>query len=186
MKISLRKANAIQKVIQEEITGLNLSTDVQISEFDNSLEKVTLAQQQFFANMEKRSDLLDALYGIRAAVSGVNGSNGVNGILTILAQNEKDIALYGKLSRLSEQTEFGVINGKIAKIRDRKEDLYGRDDIVNTSIFNKATLDTFKSKLSSLKKEKQKLQDELLELNVRTEIMLSDMTIKTLQSVNIL
>jgi len=186
MKISLRKANVIKQAIQEELAGIDLSTEVQVGEFDNVDSKIKQKADTFFQNMEKRSKLLDALYEIRASVSASNGSNGINGLLSILAQNEKDIVTYGKLSRVSELMELNAIEGKIAKIRDRKEDFYGREDFVTTSIFNKATLDTFKSKLSSLKKEKQNLQDELLELNVRTEISLSEGTVKTLQGVNIL
>ena len=187
MKISLRKANAIQSAIQEEMNSLDLTTDVQISEFEKPSVKLEEAQKRFFDNMEIRSKLLKSLFEIRAAVSGANASNGINGLLAILAQNEKEIGLYNKLSRLQAQIDIDIVRGKLAKIKGRADEAYRYgDDDVATNIFNDATIQTFKSKLASLKKEKQKLQDELLELNVRTEILLSSETENTLKSFNIL
>lgn len=186
MKISLRKANAIQASIIEEINGVDLKTEVTVNEFETVADRVSQAETRFFQNMEKRNALNEALYEIRAQVSGANGSSGINGLLTILAQTEKDIQLYNRISRLHPSVDVNVLEGKLDKIRQRKEDMYGREDHVVTSIFNEATIDTFKSKLASLKKQKQKLQDELLEMNVRTEIQLEAKTVETLKSVNIL
>jgi hypothetical protein len=73
------------------------------------------------------------------------------------------------------------------KIRNRKEDsYYGRNEEVSTSIFTSQEIDNFKNVLAVSKKQKQKLQDELLELNVRTEITLSEQTVATLTKENIL
>jgi hypothetical protein len=57
---------------------------------------------------------------------------------------------------------------------------------VSTSIFTSQEIDNFKNVLAVSKKQKQKLQDELLELNVRTEITLSEQTVATLTKENIL
>jgi len=186
MKISLRKANAIQSAITDEINNIDLKTDVTVNEFEILGEKVSQAETKFFQNMEKRNALVEALYDIRAQVSGVNASSGINGLLTILAQTERDIQLYNRLSRIQPSVDSVVLEGRLEKIRQRKEDVYGREEQVQTSIFNEATIDTFKSKLASLKKKKQKLQDELLEMNVRTEIQLEAKTVNILESINIL
>lgn len=188
MKISLRKANAIQTSISEAISALGLVTQINVTEFENPTEKLEAAKKQFFVDIETRTSLLDALYEIRAAVSATNGSNGVNGLLVILAQNEKDISLYSKLAQTPIQVDRTVMNGKIGKMRERKEDSYryGGEDVVTTSIFSDDDIQEFKSGLATLKKEKQKLKDELLELNVRTEISLSDTVTNTLKGVNIL
>ena len=188
MKITLRKANAIQTAISEVISSLDLTTQISVTEFERPNEKLEAAKKQFFDNVETRSNLLDALYEIRASVSGANSSNGVNGLLVILAQNEKDISLYSKLAQTPVQIKREVMIGKIGKMRERKEDSYryGGEDVVTTSIFSDADIQEFKSDLASLKKEKQKLKDELLELNVRTEINLSDTVTNTLKAANIL
>lgn len=189
MKVSLRKANAIQAAITEAISALKLETEVSINEFEDVNEKLDAASKEFNENNGVRENLLDALFEIRAAVSEANSSNGVNGLLAILAKTEKQISFYRNLARLQPKTDEKVLNGRIKKIADRPDDsrMYGGYmDEVNTSIFESGTIDDFKNFHANLKREKQKLQDELLELNVRTEIELTDQTVETLAKANII
>jgi ribosomal protein S13 len=75
--------------------------------------------------------------------------------------------------------------GKLDKIKNRKEDtrsIYGFESTVTTSIFTEADIKGFKVFVSLAKKAKQKLQDEVLELNVRTDIRLNVDTVQTLNS----
>jgi hypothetical protein len=53
---------------------------------------------------------------------------------------------------------------------------------VNTSVLTKEALAAYKARVAELKRDKQKLQDAVLEANVRTEIALSEPTVKTLQA----
>ena len=88
------------------------------------------------------------------------------------------------LPTLNPVSDLAVINGKLEKIRNRKDDsrasLYGRDDTVSTSVVSKAQIDQAKSEIQNLKKQKQKINDEVLELNIKTEIPLSDDVVATL------
>ena len=47
-------------------------------------------------------------------------------------------------------------------------------------------LDNIKKEIKNLKKQKQKLNDEVLELNIKTEIPLSDDTVETLNNEGLL
>lgn len=187
MKISLRKANAIQQSINEAIQGLDLETTISINEFESVDSKIGNSLAKFLNNEEIRENLLEALFEIRAAVSAANGASGINGLLSILAKNEKQISFYRNLSKLQPMTEKRVLNGKIRKIAERDTDaIYGHSNEVQTTIFESDVIEHFKETHAQLKREKQKLQDELLELNVRTEIELSDKTVNTLTEANIL
>jgi hypothetical protein len=53
---------------------------------------------------------------------------------------------------------------------------------VDTSVLVKEDLDSFRRMVAKAKKSKQKLQDEILELNVQTVIQLSEKTVATLQA----
>jgi hypothetical protein len=79
-----------------------------------------------------------------------------------------------------------VIIGKLGKIKGRTEDYYGREDIVMTNIFDAEHIQKFKDELVLLKKTKVASQDKLLELNVRTEIELSDTVVELLKAENLL
>ena len=77
------------------------------------------------------------------------------------------------------------------KLRNDKSDssrrsIYGYNDTVDTSVFTKEDLDGFRREVARAKKAKQKLQDEILELNVQTVIQLSEKTVATLQAEGLL
>ena len=75
-------------------------------------------------------------------------------------------------------TELEVVKGKIEKIKARPADarssIYGYNDTVSTSVLAQAQIDQAKKQIADLKKQKQKINDEVLELNIKTEIPLSD------------
>lgn len=188
MKINLRKANAIQLAVNEAIKGLEFNATVSINEFQDASSEISSASAKFTRNLSRRVALLDALYEIRKAVAVANNNAGIDNRLADVARLEKDFQFYSTYAKSSAITDAAVINGRLDKIRNRKEDAYGygRGENVDTSIFTETEIDGFKSVVAAAKKQKQKLQDELLELNVRTEIEFSDATVATLTNENIL
>jgi len=183
MKINLRKANALQNVIREALQELDLSTTVSINEFEQAATRIEQVRDQFNTNFKTRSDLVSALYEIRTSVAKANSQAGISDALATLAEIDKNIAFLTKLAKSAEQAELAVINGKLGKIAsaDGKDAFYMREDTVSTSIFTKQDLDSFKQSLAVVKKNKQNLQDQLLELNVTTKILIADSTVKVLE-----
>ena len=57
---------------------------------------------------------------------------------------------------------------------------------MTTSIFSEAEVETFRREAAEGKRQKQKLQDALLELNVQTEIELEEGTALFLEKADIL
>lgn len=178
MKISLRKANAIQAAIVDAIAGLDLSTDVSINEFERPTDKIDTARERFLKNLERRDALQEALYEIRQSVSTANAASGISSLLADLASIDKDISLYAKLAKIRPALPMEVILGKIGKIKSRADgehaSVYGYGEAeVQTSLFGEVAINNFKAKLNMLKVGKSKLQDQLLERNVYTEIEIS-------------
>ncbi len=188
MKITLRKANAVQLAINEAIKGLTFETSVQLNEFENFKEQMATVRKTYDANVLVRSKLTDALYEIRKSVARVNAKKGVDEMLADVARLEKDIQFFNGLSTKPVRLADSVIEGKLDKVRNMKEEsrLYGRYDTVDTTVFDKDDIERLKRQVADLKRQKQKLQDTLLELNVRTEIEISDETAQTLADSNIL
>ena len=80
-----------------------------------------------------------------------------------------------------------VIKGRLDKIKNRKDDdSYSYRDSISTSIIGKEQIAQAKAEIKKLKKEKQKINDENLDLNVKTEIPLSEETVKVLTEEGIL
>ncbi len=190
MKITLRKANALQTAINDVIKGIEFNTSVSINEFQDPTEVITASEAVFAKNMQRRDALYSALYELRKLVSKGNDVSEISQKLADVAFLEKQISFFSGLASKPVRESDAVITGKLEKIRNRKEEsrasLYGRDDTVDTSILLQDDIDGFRKLVAHAKKQKQRLQDEILEMNVRTEIPLSETSVNTLTSEGII
>jgi hypothetical protein len=190
MKITLRKANAVQNSITEAMRSVKIVTSVEISEFEDANVKITAANRDLFHADQRRSDMLMAQFAIRGLVGSSNAVSGIDAKLTQAAYIDKRIAQLTEMSSAKEKTQLSILEGKLDKIRNRKEEsrasLYGRDDVVDSGVVEKSQIEEINNFIKDLKKQKQKLNDEVLELNVRTEIELSEETVNVLKSENLI
>lgn len=189
MNISLRRANALQNSINDAIKAIDLSGTVTLTEFHAPIMEIDQAATKFKTNLARRDALVEALYSIRHHVSAANSQAGVDSLLTHIAHREKTIQNYTELSERAVGEKEAVVVGKLEKIKSRPADsrnLYGYDTTVSTTVFSQQDIDGFKAEVTQAKKAKQRLQDQLLELNVRTEVTLSAATVQTLTAENLL
>jgi uncharacterized protein YdcH (DUF465 family) len=187
MNITLRKANALQNSIQEAIKGIKVDLSVEINEFQSVEEVLTKANATLIENDGRRQQLTMALYNIRALVGTANTASGISTMLAKAAFIDKRVGQLEELSKSSEITSLDVIKGKLDKIRNDKGDnsrrsIYGYSDTVSTSVLSKEQIAQAKAEVLNLKKQKQKLNDEILELNIKTEVPLSEDVVATLQA----
>jgi hypothetical protein len=189
MNITLRKANAIQNSITETIRGIEIKTTIDLNEFQDVAVELQAANNMLFANDARRQKLLLALYNIRGLVGAANAQSGIDTKLATSAFVDKRVSQLEELAQVKPVTDLAVINGRLDKIRNRKEDsrsIYGRDETVSTSVIGQEQLKQIRDEIKNLKKQKQKINDEILELNIKTEIPLSDDTASVLQAEGIL
>lgn len=190
MKITLRKANAVQLELQSQLKSINLSTIVALNEYDDVDVQLETAATNFWLGYDIREKLAKTLYAIRIKVSDANSSFGISSRLGELAYIDKEISFRQNLVVSGAQASRNLINGRLGKLKEASDERVGSYRVssqgVSTSIFTEAKIEDFKSEISSLKKQKQKLQDQLLELNIRTEISLSSEEISVLENVGIL
>lgn len=186
MKLTLRKANAVQAAINEAIKTLDLNTSATLNEFEGVQEQIDAVRGRFWKDAATRNKLVMALYEIRSRVATANADAGINDMLANVAYLEKQISHNNMLASKGAQTAMRVLNGQVKKLSEVKEDGYGynRRDVV-TSIFTEEEIQDFKHNAAEFKRQKQKLQDTLLELNVRTEIELREDTVEALTAANI-
>jgi hypothetical protein len=188
MKITLRKASALQTAIQEAVKNIDVTVKVELNEFESPDVALSTANAKLVAADQRRTALTKALYTIRAQVGTANAECGINERLAKAAYVDKRI---GQLTALvaadAVQDNMTVIQGKLEKLKapgaeNSRRSLYGYSDTVGTGVLTQAQVDGFKAEQLALKKDKQKLNDEVLELNVRTEVVLSDETVAVLTS----
>jgi hypothetical protein len=186
MKITLRKASALQTAIQEAVKNIDVTVKVELNEFERPDVALSTANIKLIAADQRRTALTKALYTIRAQVGTANAECGINERLAKAAYVDKRIGqLTGLVGAEAVQDSMAVIEGKLEKLKapaseNSRRSIYGYSDTVGTGVLTSEQVTAFKAEQLALKKDKQKLNDEVLELNVRTEIALSDETVAVL------
>lgn len=189
MNISLRKASALQNSINEAIKSLKVVHEVELNEFQPVDVVVAAAQQAFDKAVTRRNDLLVALYEVRKLVAEANYTSGIQTKLTRAALVDKQIGHVNEIASADVITHTDVLRGKLDNIRAQTANstpIYGYARNVTTSILTQESIDQAKLYVLELKKTKQKINDEILELNISTKIELSEAVVKTLQTENLL
>jgi uncharacterized protein YdcH (DUF465 family) len=185
MNITLRKANAVQLSIQEAIKAIKVETTIDLNEFQDPVAELKKANEAVFLADHRRQKLLVALYNIRGLIGTANTQSGIDVNLAKCAYIDKRITQVEEIAGSKVHVELPVIQGKLEKIRNRKDEsrasIYGREDVVTTHVFSQEQIDQARAEVKNLRKEKQKLNDEILELNIKTEIPLTDEVVATLQ-----
>jgi hypothetical protein len=177
IKITLRKANALQQNMNDLLKNIQVKATVELNEFQDVVQTLQAANDAVMAADVRRSDLLMALYSIRATVGVANFQCGIGNRLSHLAYIDKRLhQLEGLVAESARLKDLAVISGQLDKIRNRREEhrLYGYENGVSTGVLQQSQIDSIAGIMRELKKQKQKLNDEVLELNVRTEIELTD------------
>jgi hypothetical protein len=186
MNITLRKANAIQNSINDAIKNTKVELSVELNEFQNVEEIIIKANNLLVENDSRRQKLTMSLYNIRALVGTANAASGIDTALAKAAFIDKRISQLEQLADGVELTDLEVIKGKLEKIKNLKDEarsrIYGYADTVTTSVLSKEQISQAKAEIRNLKKQKQKINDEILELNIKTEIPLSDDVVVTLKA----
>jgi uncharacterized protein YdcH (DUF465 family) len=191
MNITLRKANAVQNSINDTVKNIRVDLTVEINEFQNVEDTLSKVNNDLIVNDGRRQNLTMALYNIRALVGTANAASGIDTALAKAAFIDKRIGQLEQLANGTEITSLEVIKGKLEKIKNDKGDntrrsLYGYSDTVSTGILSKEQIAQARTEILNLKKQKQKLNDEILELNIKTEIPLGDDTVTTLTAEGLL
>ena len=178
VKMTLRKANALQSVIQSAINSITVKIVVDLNEFQDISTELQRANDAAMAADVRRSDLLMSLYTLRSLVGRANAQVGISDHLSHGAFIDKRIAqLADFASDAAVLTDGAVIQGKLDKIRNRvdasRADFYGRQDSVTTGVLTQTQSDTINGVVRELRKQKQDLNDKILELNIKTEVELT-------------
>ena len=187
MQINLRKASAIQAEIRKAINGVKVEQNVSVSEFTTDVEAaIGKAELEFRQAIERKEALNKALFQIRAAVGRANVESGINDVLADIQLIDALIALKSTVASAALRKDVTEINARIVKFKQAPSNdrlaLYGdRYNNIESGVVSEAAQAAAKAELKILKRDRQGLNDKLLQLNVNTLIQLSDPTKLTLQ-----
>jgi len=186
MNLTLRKASAVQAVIMDKINSIELATTVSINEFQAPGEVIRAASDKLLANIKLKEDLFDAYYEIRTSLGSANASYGVNRKLAALVSLEKKILMYRLLAASSAREDSTVVDGKLSRLKNADSVNYAYRDTLQTGVLTQSKIAEFEANIATFTKEKQKLNDEILGINIINSIDLSVETAALLSKYNII
>jgi len=188
MKITLRKASALQNAINDALKGLEVVTTVTVDEFQDAGSVIEQARNTAMQSFVRKSALLDVLYAVRKNVAAANAGAGVSDLLADVALLEKRIQLQNQLANATPRLEDAVLNGRLDRLRDSTSEtrMYRSSNGVDTGVLVVESIADYRSELADLKKSKQALQDRLLELNVQTTVELDSKSVSVLSQEGLL
>lgn len=175
MKITLRKASVLQNEIQEAIKNLTFTGQIQLNEFQDARSSLAAAKELLLGNLTKADNLSNALGAVRSLVGKANVTTGVHAKLAELAVVDKMISRYTELAvDANKFVDISMVEAKVVKLGKQTESrsYYGSESVAS-GVLSDADIESFKDEIRDLRKRKQRINDEILEANIRTEIELS-------------
>jgi hypothetical protein len=188
MKISLRKANALQLVIQEQINEQFIGT-VAVGKYDEAEPTIVAAKDKLTELVDKKFNLIDVLYSIREKVGDASAKAGIATELTQLALVERKQAFFKQLAGTKVFTpKLDVVEKALTELREQSkgEKAYYAKDAIEVSLLDKETVEQYNKNVNTARKLKQTISDKLLHLNVSTEIELDENEVSLLNKYEIL
>jgi hypothetical protein len=175
MKINLRKASVVQQTILDEIKRLGTEdTTVKVSLYEQDIEaRLNEQLAKVRENHAKAGRLLNANKFLRGLVARKNAEVGVTDYLAeeaMLASAEARLKAFSEANvRPNLESLKAEIESRKASGASERASIYGREyndvNVVPVESINEA-----KKELENIRKRRRKIKDEMVSINVRTEI----------------
>jgi hypothetical protein len=176
MKINLRKAAVVQQQIQEEVKRIGSEkSSITVSLYDTDISARIAAQaEKYKLNNQRVSRLLDVNRFLRDVVARKNAEAGIVGYLAedaMLSTFETRLRGMTELQTSISQTALEKeIASRIATITSERN-LYGRNEHnIDVNVIDEAFVESAKQELEQVRRRRRKIKDEMVSINVRTEI----------------
>lgn len=188
MQLNLRKASALQREVKSTLNNIKLNS---IRNFDDSFtaeEEFHKYSGKWRVNYQRIVQLRDLLYRIRDLVGLENAQCGVNRLLAqdqALSENEKLVLKLLERCQIYKRYDLEHILQKL-KIFDSQADLSISERTVTHLFVSGEEEMELQRELLEIKRERRRIQDQLLELNLSVKITLSAEDQQLLESEGIL
>ena len=192
MEINLRKANAIQAEVRRAINAVEAKATISVNEYTQDVAgDINGASVLYQVGINRKEQLVNALYNIRNEVAIANATAGINIILGQVERFDQLIKLHTEVASGTLAKPLEELTARLDKLRaapaDSNSVLYGnRYSNVDASVVTPEVLANAKAKVKELRRERQNLQDKLLGLNVNTTIKLEESDVFVLKDEGIL
>ena len=180
MKITLRKASALQAAVSNLIGEVYARPVVSVDDESILAEEVAQAKEDYETNLRRLRSLIEVKFSLRKAIGEMNHTSGVTNLLT---QERETAELMSELESVVErvngrcftveqmQAKFDKHNQRVAL---SGSSYMSRSISVDTDLISKEEVAKLRKEMLSLKRKRQAVNDRVLEINVSTHITLTD------------
>ena len=193
MQVNLRKAAAIQSEISSALREIEVSPYEVFEDKERVVEEMAEKTQEWKTNLLRKQTLNAVLYSMRDKVGQANVASGVSKLLTEERRINADMHwLEAILDKCKGEKYYSAdeIVSKLEQLEKKSEDRENyfsrRGSAVSSILVTKEELAEYRKEMSMLKKQLRKINDSLLELNISTEISLSDKEVTVLETEDLL
>ena len=193
MQVNLRKAAAIQSEIPSALREIEVSPYEVFEDKERVVEEMAEKTQEWKTNLLRKQTLNAVLYSMRDKVGQANVASGVSKLLTEERRINADMHwLEAILDKCKGEKYYSAdeIVSKLEQLEKKSEERENyfsrRGSAVSSILVTKEELAEYRKEMSGLKKQLRKINDSLLELNISTEISLSDKEVTVLETEDLL
>lgn len=189
MKVSLRKANALQEALGEAIkSATKTSFEVDVVNYEWWKKEINNTQSRYLDEVRGKLEMVKARFEIRKEISTHNNLCGVSDKLTELAQFDSMITtiqrwILQRPTREQDEILEKKRDRKLIRLNNPEYDGYSNMDV---SVISIGEHNHWTDKVQELRRNKASINDQLLELNIRTEILLSSQVESVLRKENLI
>ena len=195
MNVNLRTARKLEQKLLNYV-GLHMDTTTHVSAFDNiEADKLIEESRRFVADeVDKNLRVIQLRSNIRRLIQIANEESGIN---HLISQRKLYVSVGSFVSTLLENNNHHgrdetveinatILTGKMTAARETKGNSYHSSDIVSFNSLSSDTAATLNKRMRDSIKQQEKIDEEILSLNVATTIVLSDETVAFLQQTEML
>jgi len=186
MEITLRKARKIETAINTFLdeTTIVLETSIRfLGTFDEAKDRLFSEKTELLNTLSLRQELLKIRYSLRRKIEVSNESSGINELINKKVLNEKLISELDNFIQNNKQQSLTELQDTLtahSKLEPEKYSFKIKTTFDFPILQNEDTV-ALKDKKISLKKDIEKIEDELSFLNLNTKIILEEDTTKLLE-----
>jgi hypothetical protein len=190
MKVSLRKANAIQKEIENALKRISLTSTTEVSvHVTDAIADVDAARTDVLANLEKAERLESIRYSIREAIGTTNAQTGINGLLTekskLVSGNTRRLKLVDK-AKAFEGLDHLTRSLESERAKMNRDGYYHGKEAITANVLQKTDIEALEAHNLYATRRVREIDDTLLSLNVRSEIEIENEDAEFLRSLGII
>ena len=189
-KVNLRKASAIQKEIGNYLQENQIQTSVSVPLLTTEAEAIIIkARNEQFDRYNTTMKLNEVLYAIRDAVSKANADSGISSLLSQEAEIKSSMRTLDKIKNANVAPSNAVLESMIQQATgsSSSDEYYGsrRRSNLDVDVLTEETIASAKKIIIDLKRKRSKINEQVLALNVKTEIEINDDSYSLLKELGI-